>query len=377
MAATDPIVEHLSSKFADHGPRINGTTTLASELETSARSIDLLLDLNQRRLVTGSAILDAPESVQSLWGDGHQSIWARGEPLLICGGDGVGKTTIAGQLALARAGIKPPSLLGFPVASEGHRVLYLACDRPAQAVRSFRRMVSEDERQLLEERLVIWRGPLPFDLACEPDALLALAGRTGCDVVILDSLKDVAADLSKEETGQGLNRAFQNCCADGVEVCGLHHQRKAQANAGKPKHLADVYGSRWLTAGCGSVVMLWGEAGDPVVEFTHLKQPDEPVGPFQIVHDHLRGSSTVLQRVDAYTIVMGSPNGITAAEIAQTLFGNSDHNAVRKARRQLDRLLADKTIHCEPGTRGGASGSDPARYYPVSLLRQGAGDRDA
>ena len=74
MAATDPIVEHLSSKFADHGSRMNGTTALASELETSARSIDLLLDLNQRRLVTGSAILDAPESVQSLWGDGHQSI---------------------------------------------------------------------------------------------------------------------------------------------------------------------------------------------------------------------------------------------------------------------------------------------------------------
>ena len=41
----------------------------------------------------------------------------------------------------------------------------------------------------------------------------------------------------------------------------------------KPKRLADVYGSRWLTAGMGSVLLLWGEPGDLVVEVRHLKQP--------------------------------------------------------------------------------------------------------
>jgi len=82
---------------------------------------------------------------------------------------------------------------------------------------------------------VAW--PLPFDLAGEPAALLAMAKHYGADVVVLDSLKDVAADLSREETGQGLNRAFQGCVADEVDVLALHHQRKAQNGAGKPNRL--------------------------------------------------------------------------------------------------------------------------------------------
>ena len=375
MTSTDPIVEHLSSKFATD-MRANGNTAPTSELETAPRSFDVLLDLNLRRARRGGSILDVPETVESLWGTGHQSIWPEHEPFALCGPDGVGKTTVAQQLALALVEIRPSTLLGFDVASR-ERVLYLACDRPAQVRRSFRRMVAEDDRAQLDDRLVIWEGPLPFDLASEPDALLALVRRFGCVAVILDSLKDVAADLSREESGQGLNRAFQNCVADGVDVCGLHHQRKAQAGAGKPRHLADVYGSRWITAGCGSVVMLWGEAGDPVVEFTHLKQPDETIGPFQIVHDHRSGTSTALDRVDAYTIVMGAPKGVTAAEIATTLYGNADNNSARKARRQLDRLVDEKKVHREDGARGGASGSDPSRYFPVSLISERGIDCDA
>src|SRR5665213_2057492 len=188
MTATDPIVEHLSSKFAND-IRANGNTAPASELETSARSFDVLLDLNQHRARPGGSILDVAEIVESLWGTGHQSIWPEHEPFALCGPDGVGKTTVAQQLALALAGIRPPTLLGFDVAASERRVLYLACDRPAQVRRSFRRMVAEDDRAQLDDRLVIWEGPLPFDLAAEPDALLALVRRFGCVAVILDSLK--------------------------------------------------------------------------------------------------------------------------------------------------------------------------------------------
>lgn len=339
-------------------------------------TVDVLIELNARRVTRGSSILDVPETVESLWGEGHQSVWAKGEPFLLVGPEGVGKTTIAEQGALALAGIGAQSLLGFPIHSEGRRVLYLACDRPAQAIRSFHRMVSEKDRALLEDRLVIWRGPLPFDLAAEPTALLALARRFGCDVVFLDSLKDVAADLSKEETGQGLNRAFQHCVADGVDMCGLHHQRKAQAGGGKPRYLADVYGSRWITAGCGSVVMLWGDAGDLVVEFTHLKQPDETIGPLQVVHDHVRGVSTLLEKVDAYTLVQGASNGITAVEISERLYGDAGANSIRKVRRQLDRLSGEKLVHRKDGARGGAAGREAATYYPITLLQEGGGDGD-
>lgn len=344
--------------------------------EDSRRPWEVMLELNAHRIVSGSAILNAPPEVPSLWGSGHQCLWAQGEPLILVGGDGVGKTTIAQQLALALAGIKPSSLLGFPVASD-RRVLYLACDRPAQAFRSFARMVTESDLQGLQERLVLWRGPLPFDLATEPDALLGLAKRQECDVVIIDSLKDVAADISREETGQGLNRAHQQCCADGVDVLALHHHRKQQAGAGQPRHLSDVYGSRWIPAGAGSVIMLWGEAGDPVVELTHLKQPDETVGPFQVAHDHAIGSSSVIDQVDAYSLVMAAAKGITAAEIAVTLYGHDDTNSVRKVHRVLDRLVKEERIHREDRARGGPAGREPSRFYPVTLLRQGGSDDGA
>jgi replicative DNA helicase len=337
------------------------------------RPFEIMLELAIEKLRTGSSVLDAPLCVDSVWGDGHQCLWAKGEPFLPCGPEGVGKTTLNQQLALKIIGIGEPTLLGFTVHGP-RRVLYVAADRPAQVWRSFRRMVSEEDRKLLDERLVLWRGPLPFDLATEPDALLTLTRRAGAEVVFLDSLKDVAANLPKDETGVGLNRAFQICCAEGVDVSGINHQRKEQTGGRKPRYLADVYGSRWIPAGAGSVVMLWGEAGDPVVELTHLKQPDEQVGPLTVVHDHIRGVSSVVDHLDAFTIVLNSPQGATVADVAKALFDDTGRNSKEKAKSRLERLHNEGRIHREDGTRGGVNGGAPARYYSMSLLRQGGSD---
>ena len=341
--------------------------------ENPARLVDTLIELNERRLLPGSAVLDTPEVVQSIWGQGHQSLWAAGEPLLICGPDGVGKTTLAQQLALAISGIGERVLLGLPVTSEEKRVLYLACDRPAQARRSLRRMVQPSDRDLLDEQLVIWSGPLPFDLGREPHGLRALAVRASADAVVIDSLKDVAADLSREETGVGLNAALQEACAEGVDVVALHHQRKAQANAAKPKALADVYGSRWIVAGCGSVLMLWGDAGDPVIELTHLKQPDEPIGPLTIVHDHATGRTTIAEIVDSYSVVLGASGWVTVGEVAQLVYGNTDRNSREKARRQLERMASEHKIHRQVEGPSGQGGKAQVRYCRLSVVGNGVG----
>ncbi len=328
-------------------------------------STTALLEEQKHRLVRGGALLEEPERVESMWGDDHHSIWPRGEPTIIAGGDGVGKTTLGQQVTLKVCGIGDPVLLGFPVTPTG-RVLYLACDRPAQAIRSLRRMLAPPDLALLNERLAIWKGPLPFDVAKEPGALLQMARWANSDVVVIDSLKDIATDLSKEETGQGVNRAFQLCCSNAVEVLALHHQRKAQQGTGKPRYLADVYGSRFITAGAGSVVMLYGDAGDPIIEFSHLKQPTEPVGPLQLVHDHVSGTTTVLESFDAYTILARSPRGATAAEAAQLMYGGTDRNSVQKARNRLERLVKEGKAHPEKGARGGSGGREYTRYYLVA-----------
>jgi hypothetical protein len=53
----------------------------------------------------GAFVLDIADDVPAIWGSGDDVLWASGEPLTICGPQGVGKTTLAQQLALARAGV--------------------------------------------------------------------------------------------------------------------------------------------------------------------------------------------------------------------------------------------------------------------------------
>jgi replicative DNA helicase len=298
-----------------------------------------------RRTVDGwTFVMNAADVVPANWGDGDAVLWAEGEGLTIAGPDGVGKTSVGQQLALRRIGLGSTPLLGLPVQLCARRLLYLAMDRPAQAARSLHRMVSSDDKDVLSERLVVHRGPLPFDILKEPAATLReFVESHGASDLVVDSLKDLAIGLSKDEVGSAINRAFQELSASGIEHVALHHQRKEQQGAGRsPKSLADVYGSRWLTAGMGSVVLLWGDPGDLVVAFRHLKQPVEEVGPFNVLHDHVNGSSSIHEHADLETLLARSADGLTVKDAARLLFEKDDPKAndIEKARRRLEGLVA-------------------------------------
>jgi RecA-superfamily ATPases implicated in signal transduction len=325
----------------------------------------------RRSSIDGAAfILDAPPEVQAVWGDAELVAWSSGEPLLINGPSGVGKTTIAQQVTLARLGLRA-EVLGLPVVRDGRRVLYIAADRPPQASRSMRRMVTEEDRQVLADRLVIWRGPLPYDLTRVPEVLAMLAEDAGAGTVIIDSLKDVAGKLSEDETGSMVNRAMQMACLAGVEVMALHHQRKRAQGAEKPKTLDDVYGSTWLTAGAGSVLLVWGQAGDAVVELSHLKQPVDTIGPLTLLHDHERGMTVVQDEVDLLAVVRTS-NGLTAQGAARAMFRKESPkpNEVERARRRLERLCTKGLAHRVEPKRGGDGGTEAARYWATDGLRE-------
>jgi len=202
--------------------------------------------------------------------------------------------------------------------------------------------------------------------------LHAMAERAGADTVVIDSLKDAALKLSDEETGQGLSRAMNYCVSNGIEVIAYHHQTKRSNNPnGKPNTLADVYGSSWITAGAGSVILLWGNAGDLVVELNHLKQPAAEVGPLMVGHDHARGLSYLYEGTDTDRLMELLRSGPqSAATVASWLYGDKAGRAeVAKARRRLDRLVDAGTLAKldEPFSTGGAvdgrkGGGQGARY---------------
>ncbi|MGW0764661.1 AAA family ATPase [Streptomyces sp. NPDC002676] len=311
----------------------------------------------------GAFFQNVPATPPAVWGSGSEVLWAEGEALLVAAPQGVGKTTLAHQIIRARIGLQE-NVLGYPV-TPGRRVLLLAMDRPSQTRRAGHRLFAYDDPAVLNERLVVWEGPPPFDLAQRTDILAAMAERAQADTVVIDSLKDAAVGLSDDQVGAGYNRARQKALAEGVQVLELHHLVKRGANGSEPNTMADIYGSVWITSGAGSIVLLWGEAGDPVISFRHLKQPMDEVGPFHLAHDHASGRTTVMQSTDLLEMArVAGPEGLTALAAAEALFESKKVSKAQKekARRRLEKLTeGGKLCRVEPAYPGGS-----ATYYPAT-----------
>jgi 5S rRNA maturation endonuclease (ribonuclease M5) len=333
---------------------------LPTTLPLAMESEDVGEDL--RFIPGGNFILDTDPIPTPLWGDGEEVLWADGEALIIAGPQGAGKTTLGQQVSLGWIGLKQyAELLGFPVRS-GTRLLYLAMDRPRQAARSFRRMVDEVDRDELNDRLTVWKGPPPADLAKYPKLLLDLCEQARADCVVIDSLKDAAIGLSDDEVGAGYNRARQLVCAAGIQILELHHIRKALGGT-KAEHPAidDIYGSTWITSGAGSVILLNGKPGDPIVSLHHLKQPAVEVGPYKILHDDITGRSTIWHGTDLLEVVR-SARQMSALDAAKILFDTDKPTDAekQKARRKLDRLVASG--HLWMFDKGDAATKRPALW---------------
>lgn len=309
----------------------------------------------------GSFIFDTPDTPPAVWGSGEDVLWAEGEALTIYGGSGVGKTTIAGQLVRSLI-LGDGPVLGHPVTPATGRVLYLAMDRPRQAARSLARQFHPSHRGILAERLTVWPGPPPEDMAKRTGLMVQMCREAGASHVVVDSLKDAAVGLSEDAVGAGYNRARQAVLADGVQVLELHHQIKARADG--VKGIDQMYGSTWIAAGAGSVLYLEGQPGDAVVKLRHLKQPAAEVGPFDVMHDDSTGLSTVVDDADPLALVRAR-GSLEVSELASILFATDapDRNQVEKARRKLETLARKGLVTRTPTTLpSGASG--PTKYTP-------------
>jgi hypothetical protein len=332
----------------------NDYEAIESQAGTDAlvnQPFQVISDTARRQLVDGCTfIVDSPKDVRAIFGKGPDIAWAEGESLIVVGPTAVGKGTILQQLALRRADVLEGDLLGLPVVADPERlVVYLALDRPPQIMRSLQRMVGPEQGDLLRERLAVWKGAVPFDLVKHPELLVKFVEEIGVladrpvGTLVVDSIKDLASKISTDETGGAINRAFALVLAAGIQLAASHHQRKATSENKKPTKLDDVFGSTWITAGAGSVILLWGEAGDTTLELSHLKAPAEPLGPFDIEHDHDRGITTRPQRADVWSVLQAATeNGITVADATSAIYGaKHEKKHTQAVRRQLDRCVKD------------------------------------
>jgi hypothetical protein len=179
-------------------------------------------------------------------------------------------------------------------------------------------------------------------------------------------LKDAAVRLSEDAAGAQWNRARQHLLTQGVQLLELHHTIKRGHQGAPIATVSDIYGSTWLTSGAGSVILLTGEPGDPVLSFRHVKQPAEEVGPYQLLHDQINGVLSVEFSVDRIELVTSTGvDGLTAKDAAAALFDKRDPTKadVEKARRRLEQKVSDGVLIHVDGNRGGGRCSSPAAWF--------------
>jgi hypothetical protein len=346
-----------------------------AKLEFNALLVEQRAALSKKvRNTTGvDFFLDIPEIPPVLWGEGKRILWIDGEPLMICGDDGTGKSTLGHQLLACRLGIRK-SLLGYDVAPAEGLVVYLAMDRPEQARRAGARMFPKDFHKKVRKnlsQLAVWNGPLPVDVLRSPEVLADwLQGEFGPFIseVHADSLKDISARLSDEAVGSGINSAIQEVISRGINWVGLHHQRKSNNENKTPTSLADVYGSRWLTAGQGSVLMLVRAGNDKdMVELKQLKEPMDKTPSILVQHDRNSGRSRAIEaKKELEQVLRAYPDGVSARQVAAEMYGKPiekvSSTEQTRVTRQLDARVRNEKASRTPGQRGGVGGSKPALY---------------
>lgn len=222
------------------------------------------------------------------------------------------------------------------------------------------------DREKLDERLLAIDWPVETLLDEDPELLVRLATENEADTLYVDSLKDICAEPSTEVTGLAVRRAYSLCIAEGIEVCLLHHDRKAGADSkGRILKLADVYGSRFITAGAGSVIALNGGSGDPIIDLRHLKQPSQEVGPLRVALDFDTSEMSIFKGSDVYGILRNAKNGVTANDAARLLYGTEAPTAKERerARRKLENVVGRDRAHKKSGDKP----NEPTRYFTTEI----------
>ena len=100
----------------------------------------------------------------------------------------------------------------------------------------------------------------------------------------------------------------------------------------------------------------------------HVRAPADEVGPFQLLHDQAAGEITVYHSADLLALAVAQGiNGLSAKQAAGAMFGAVDPAPaqVERARRKLNKLVADGLLQMVEGTAEKAGGTPPRAWFPT------------
>ena len=112
-----------------------------------------------------------------------------------------------------------------------------------------RRMVDPDQRERLDEALVVWTGP--FDALADREHTLAMFRQQEIGTVIFDSIKDVAGDVQDGKIGAEFNRTMQLLVSAGMESPPSITTAKARRATGSRSGSTISMAAQWIAAGAG------------------------------------------------------------------------------------------------------------------------------
>jgi replicative DNA helicase len=224
-------------------------------------------------------------------------------------------------------------------------------------------MVSPTAGSILRERLIIEHMRQLWASEDDPTMIHRAAIQANAQIVFIDSSKDLAGGPLKDEgPAKALMDAIQICIANNIDVAMLHHPRKAGQDTGTKRELSldDVYGSAWLTAGAGSVLLVDGKPGTGEFKFEQLKAPATFIDPCEIAVNYETGElkHNTIRDVETWLKTWGMAATIKEAVMHQYGIPEEDINyestQYRKMRDRLERLVAQGVV--------GKTQTNPRKY---------------
>lgn len=258
-------------KYAGRPDQLKRITDIVSRARSKYPSVGVQQETSEllSSVFSLKEFMETEVNIEWVW-DG---LFQRGGQFLLSGAPGLGKTQLSLQASysfllggkLFGREITPVNKVGIFSMEMGHTDLkqFLNMQLP---------YYSEEERERLNEGLVIFPLGESIFLDKEDSAkkFEEAVMEQELDGIFIDSLGSCVSGSLSDDTAM---RAFMSWSDSfrnrtGKFIWYIHHNRKATGDNKKPKKLADIFGSQYITGRSSSVVTLYG---DPTVNKNKLE----------------------------------------------------------------------------------------------------------